>query len=95
MVVLVIFIDGKLEVINFYNIFHIFKLQYNYLSLNIIEKVGYIILAKNEKMIVYNNKDNIIFEAIRIGTSYLINISTNKKTLILASLYLILYINIL
>ena len=44
-------------------------------------------------MIVSDDKDNIILEAIKIGTSYLVNVSISKKTLTLAFLYSVPYNN--
>lgn len=87
MVPLDIIIDSKLEVVNIYNILHTSELKYNFFSVSIIEKAEYSILAKNRKIIFYDNKDNVAFEATRIGTSYLVNVSTSKKTLALAFLY--------
>lgn len=89
MVTLDLFIDGKPKVINLCNILHTPELEDNLLSVSIIEKVGYLILAKKEKMIVFDNKNNVAFEATRIRTSYLVNILASKKTLALAFLRLV------
>lgn len=48
MVTLNVLIDSKPEVVNFYNVFHAFELKYNLLLVNIIEKIGYLILAKKK-----------------------------------------------
>lgn len=77
-ILLDILINSKFEVINFYDFFYALKLKYNLLSVAIIEKVEYLILAKNGKIIVYNNKENITFETTKIRTSYLINLSINR-----------------
>lgn len=45
-VTLDVFIDSKLEVVYFYNIFYIPELEYNFFSVGIIEKASYSILAK-------------------------------------------------
>lgn len=37
-------------------------------------------------MTIFNSKENITFEAIRIGTSYLIDILASKKILALLSI---------
>lgn len=42
-------VDNKLKIVNFYNIFYIPKLEYNFLLVSIIEKVGYSILAKKKR----------------------------------------------
>lgn len=90
MVLLDVLIDGKLQVVNFCNIVHFLEFNYNLLLVGIIEKVRYsIYLAKNKKMVVYNNKDNIVFQDIKIGTSYLMNVFVSKKTLILVFLYFV------
>lgn len=88
MVLLDVLIDSKLQVINFCNIVHFLEFNYNLLLVGIIEKVRYLIyLAKNKKMVVYNNKDNIVLQDTKIGTSYLMNVSVSKKTLTLVFLY--------
>lgn len=70
MITLYVLINGKLEIVNFCNIFYIFELKYNLLLFRIIEKAGYLILAKKEKMRVFDNNNNIVPEFIRIQTSY-------------------------
>lgn len=49
MVTLDVLIDGKPEFVNFCNILHTPELEYNLLSVVIIEKVGYSILAKKRR----------------------------------------------
>lgn len=61
--------------------------------IGIIEKAGYLILTKKGKIKVFNDKDNIAFEAIKIRTSYLVNILNNKEILALASLHSVSYNN--
>lgn len=78
-----VFINGKLKVANFYNFYYAFELEYNFFFVSIIEKVGYLILVKKWKIIIFDNRDNIALEAIRIGTNYLLNIFASKKTLAL------------
>lgn len=48
-------------------------------------------ISQKWKIIVFDNKKIIVFEAIKIRTNYLVNILTNKKTLALTFLYLVLY----
>lgn len=86
-----VLVDGKSEVVNFYNVLHALELEYNLLLVGTIEKAGYSILAKKEKMIVFDNKDNVVFEATRIGISYLINVLNSERTLALIFLRLIFY----
>ena len=69
-----VLINGKLKVVNFYNVLHAPKLEYNLLSVGTIEKAGYSILAKKGKMTVSDNIDNVALEATRIRTSYLVNV---------------------
>ena len=83
-VTLDVLVDGKSEVVNFCNILYAPELDYNLFSVGIIEKAGYSILAKKEKIIVFDNKDNVAAEAARIGTSYLVNILASERTLALA-----------
>lgn len=93
MITLDMLIDNKSKIVNFCNVLYISKLEYNLFSVDIIEKAGYSILAKKRKMIIFDNKDNIAFEAIKIRISYLVNVLISKKTLALAFLYLVLYNN--
>lgn len=88
-------VNGKSKVINFFNFFYVFELEYNLFSISIIEKASYLILTKKKKMTVFDNKNNIVFKATKIKTSYLVNIPANKKTLALTSLRLIFYSYIL
>ena len=81
-------VDSKLEVVNFCNVLHAPELRYNLLSIGTIEEVGYSILAKNEKIIVF---DKVALEATRIGTSYLVNVLASERTLALASLRSVSY----
>lgn len=80
---------SKPTVIYFCNIFYAPELNYNLFLVGIIEKAGYLILTKKGKIKVFNDKDNIAFEAIKIGTSYLVNILDDKEILALASLHLV------
>ena len=73
------------EVVNFCNVFHAPELEYNLLSVGIIEKAGYSILAKKGKMTGFDDKDNVALEATRIGTSYLVNVPASGRILALAS----------
>ncbi len=93
MVPLDVLIDSKPEVVNFCNVLHTLELEYNLLSVGTIEKAWYSILAKNGKMTIHDNKDNVVLEATRIGTSYLVNVPTGKETLALASSYSVPIIN--
>lgn len=79
-------LEGKSEAVNFSNVFYTFKLEYNLFFIGIITKAGYLILSKKKKMTIFNSKENITFEAIRIGTSYLIDIPASKKILALLSI---------
>ena len=85
-VTLDVLVNGKPEVVNFCNVFYAPDLKYNLLSVGTIEKASYSILAKKEKMTVFDDKDNVAFEATRIGTSYLVNVPANKKNLALSSI---------
>lgn len=49
MITLDVLIDGKSKVVNHCNIFHISKLKYNFLLIDIIEKANYLILAKKRR----------------------------------------------
>lgn len=89
MVTLDILIDGKLKFVNFCNILHVPELEYNLFFVGIIEKASYLILAKKGKMRVFDDKNNVAFEAIRIGISYLVNVLAGKGILVLTSLYLV------
>lgn len=89
MVILDILINSKSKVVNFYNIFYIQELKHNLFSINIIEKADYLILAKKEKIIVFNYKNNIIFEIIKIGISYFVNIFASRRNLVLFSILLL------
>ncbi len=80
-----VLIDGKPEVVNFCNVLNAPDLEYNLLSVGTIGKAGYSILAKNGKMTIHDNKDNVALEATGIGTSYLVNVPASKETLTLAS----------
>ena len=80
-VTLDVLVDGKLEVVNFCNIFYAPDLEYNLLLVGTIEKAGNSILAKKGKMTVFDNKENVALEATRIGTSYLMNVSVSEKNL--------------
>ena len=90
MVPLDVLIDDKPEVFNFCNVLQALGLEYNLLSLGTIEKAGYSILARNEKMTINGNKDNVALEATMIGISYLVNVHASKETLALASSYSVL-----
>lgn len=70
-------------------------MEYNLFLVNTIEKVGYLILAKKEKITIFDDKDNIALVATRIKTSYLVNVLTSKKILVLAFSHLILQNNAL
>lgn len=87
------FIDGKSKIVNFCNIFYTFKLEYNFLSVGIINKAGYSILIKKEKMTVLYSNDNIDLETTKIGTSYLVNVSVSERTLTLACLHSVSYVH--
>ena len=80
-----VLIDGKPEVVNVCSVLHAPELDYNLLSVGTIEKAGYSILAKNRKRTIHENKNNAVLEATRIGTSYLVNVPSNKETLALTS----------
>lgn len=84
-------VDGKLKVVNLYNIFYASELKYNFLLIGTIERAGHSILAKKGKMSIFDNKENVTLKATKIGTSYLVNILASKKTLALASLRLVLH----
>lgn len=86
-----VFVDCKLEFDNFCKVFFIFELKYNLFSVAIIEKINYGILTKKNKIIVFNNKNNITLEIIRITISYLINVFVSNK--ILAFLFFLLLKN--
>ena len=85
MVPLNVLIDGKPEVVNFCNFFHTHELEIDLLSVGTIEKAGYSILAKNGKMTIHDNKDNVALEATRIATSHLVKVPASKEILALAS----------
>lgn len=82
-VILNVFIDCKLEFVNFYKVFFIFKLKYNLFSVAIIEKTDYGILVKKNKIIVFTNKNNITLKITKITISYLINVLVSNKILTL------------
>ena len=93
MATLDVLIDGKPEVVNFCNIFYAPELEYNLLSVGTIKKACYLIFVKKRKIIVSDDKDNFALKATKIGTSYLVNVLTSKRTLALASLYSVPYNN--
>lgn len=62
MVILNMLVDTKSKIVNFCNIFYVHKLKCNFFLVDIIEKASYLILAK--KIIVFNNKKNVVLEAI-------------------------------
>lgn len=66
MVTLDVFIDSKSKVVNYCNVFYTPELEYNLLSVGTIEKAGYSILVKKEKMTIFDNKKNIALKATRI-----------------------------
>lgn len=84
MVTLNMLVDDKSKFVNFCNIFYAFKLKHNLFLVDTIKKGAYLILSKKEKITIFNDKKNIAFEATKIRSSYLINIPTSKKTLVLA-----------
>lgn len=88
-VTLDILVDGKLEVINFYNVLYAPKLGYNLLSVGIIKKADYLILTKKGKMKVFDDKDNVALEATKIRTSYLVNVLASRKILAHSSILLL------
>lgn len=83
----------KPTVIYFCNILYAPEVKYNLPLVGTIEKAGYLILTKKRKIKVFNDKDNIAFEAIKIETSYLVNILDDKEILALASLHLVSHNN--
>ena len=89
MVTLDVLVNGKPKVVNFCNVLYALELEYNLLPVDIIKKAGYLIIAIKDKMSVFDNKDNVIFEATRIRTSYLINVPASKKNLTLSSILLL------
>lgn len=93
MIFLDVLLNGKPKVVNFYNIFHFPKLEYNHFSVSTIKKAGYFVLAKKRKESISDNRDNVTLEAIKMVINYLINIFASKKTFILASLHSMPYNN--
>ena len=81
MVTLDVLVEGKPEVVNFHNVPYAPELEYNLLLVGTIEKANYSILAKKGKMTVFDDKDNVALEAIRVGTSYLANVHASGKIL--------------
>ncbi len=71
---LTIIIDCEALQVNFLNVLHSFDLEYNLLSVGTIEEAGYSVLAKNGRMKVFDNKDNIALVGTRIVTGYLVNV---------------------
>lgn len=85
-----VLVDGKSKVINFYNFFYILELEYNLFLVGTIEITNYLILAK-KKITVFDNKDNVAFEATKIEIRYLVNVPASEKTLALAFFHSILH----
>ena len=63
-------IDNKSKVVNLCNIFHASWLENYFLSVGIIKKVNYSILAKKEKMTIFNDKINIALKTSKVKISY-------------------------
>lgn len=61
MVTLNMLLDSKFKVVNFYNIFYVLELEYNFFSVTIIKKASYLILAKKVKIRVFDKKNNVTF----------------------------------
>ena len=93
MVTLDVLIDGKPKFVNICNVLDAPELEYNLPSVSTIEKAKYSILAKNKKMTIHDDKDNVAFEATRIGTRYLVNVPASKKAFALAFSHSIQYNN--
>lgn len=91
MINLNLLLDCKSELVNFYNILYSPKLKYNLFLVSTIIKTRYLTLVRNKKIILYNIKSNISLKAIKITTSYLVNISISKKTLALAFVYSVVH----
>lgn len=90
MVDLNLLLDCKSELVNFCNIFYSPKLKYNLFLVGTIIKARYSTLVKKKK-ILYDINSNITLKAIKIRTSYLVNILFGKKTLALALLYSVVH----
>lgn len=86
-----VLLNSKLKAINIYNILHNPKFNYKLLLISIIQKNNYLILAKKEKITVFNNKNKFTLKATKIRISYLVNILVRKIFLALAFLYLVPY----
>ncbi len=70
-----VMIDSEALRINFLNVLHSPDLEYNLFSISIIDQAGYSVLAKNRKMPVFDNEDNIALVGTKIWTCYLIDIT--------------------
>ena len=56
---LTVMIDGEAFQVNFFNVLHSSDLEYNFLLVGTIEEADYSVLAKNEKMTVFDNENNV------------------------------------
>ncbi len=82
---LTVMIDGETFQVNFRNVLHSPDLEYHLLSVGIIEEASYSVLAKNGKMTVFDNEDNVALVGTRIGTGYLVDIPFDETYQALSS----------
>ena len=78
-----VMIDGETFQVNVLNILHSPDLEYNLLLVGTIEEAGYSALAKNEKITVFDNEDNLALVGTQIATGYLVDVPCDEtyKTL--------------
>ncbi len=78
-------IDDEALQVDFLNVLHSPDLKYNLLSVGAIEEAGYSVLAKNGKMTVFDNEDNVALIWTQIETGYLLDIPFDETYQVLSS----------
>ena len=78
-------IDDEALQVDFLNVLHSPDLKYNLLSVGAIEEAGYSVLAKNGKMTVFDNEDNVALIGTQIETGYLLDIPFDETYQVLSS----------
>ncbi len=73
-----VMIDIEALQVNSLNVLHSPDLEYNLLLVGIIEEAGYSVVAKNGKMTVFDNEDNVALVETQIGTGYLVDVPCNE-----------------
>ncbi len=86
-VFLPVMIDGKALQVNFLNVFNSPDLEYNLLSVGIIEESGYSVLLKNRKLTVFDNENSVSLVERQIETSYMVDRPFDETYQALSSFY--------